>query len=113
MKKFMCHYPVPFFCKGDVVYDANQHILLVVTRVLHNPTLPIFKVIDTEYSFAKLYVNCEMPLTYSSEIKHLQYVCKKSSLSRFRRNFLPFTDVSNSPLYRFLRNFKALCSCEK
>ena len=106
MKHFMLHYPVLFFVKGDVVYDENSHLLLVVSRVMHNPTLPIFMSIATENH--NFYLNRKMPLTYSSVTKSLQYVCKISSLNRILNIYkvnhrFPLTDLGH-----FLRNFEAL-----
>ena len=112
MKKFMCHYPLAFFSKGDVVYDENFHLLLVVTHVMRNPTLPIFKGIATENYTADIYVGREMPTTYSTVTKSLRYVCKKSSLSRFCRNSCSSINPRTN-LFRFLWNFETLRSCQK
>lgn len=109
----MFNYPVPFFVKDDVVYDPNQHILLLVTRVMCDPTLPIFKVLFTESDFPIFYNNGEMPLIYSAEINHLQYVCKISTLNRILRIYKAFHVLPCSHLCNFLRNFPLIGTREK
>lgn len=113
MKKFMCHYSLPFFVKGDVVYDENLHLLLVVTHVMHNPTLPIFKAIASEYYTDNMYVNREMPLAYSVVTKSLQYVCKNSNFTRCINRYKVYHRYPDSPVGNFLRNFAFVSSCQK
>ena len=114
MKKYLCYYPVPFFVKGDVVYDSKLHLLLTVTHVMHNPTLPIFKVIDTVLGYPRNYnVGDELPLDYSASTKSLSYVCKNSSLSRFRNRYKNSSLNIGTRLDVFLWNFKALRTCEE
>ncbi len=110
----MCHYPTAFFSKGDVVYDENLHLLLVVTHVMHNPTLPIFKVLYAEIgTFSDYNYGYEMPLEYSAETYSLQYVCKISSITRNLNHYKVYHRFPHSLVGKLLRNFKALRACQE
>ncbi len=114
MKKSLCHYSVPFFQKGDVVYDENFHLLLVVTHVMHNPTLPVFKVLYAEIgTFSDYNYGYEMPLEYSAETNSLQYVCKISYITRIRNHYKIYHRLPDSRVGKFLWNFKALRACQE
>lgn len=113
MKVPFVHYRSHLFCKGDVVYDENQHLLLMVDFVTRSG-LPIFVVVGNERGYSVEYALSRiMPDTYSENINHLQYVCKRSSFTRFCNRFKIYHCFPASRLGDFMRHFSLVCTCEK
>ena len=110
MKKSFIHYPSHLLCKGDVVYDENQHLLLKLDFITRSG-LPIFVVIGNERGYSVEYAPTRiMPDTYSDNINHLQYVCKFSFITRVKNLFRIYHLLPNTRLGIFLRNFSPFCS---